>query len=87
MPDFDAETLKTMPAKDLPRVPIQVEGEPMLTTGYIVREGNNPWVCVSDNESPTFTGRRRTWEGRFSWAAVVEALNIPGVRLPMPKRR
>jgi hypothetical protein len=62
-----------------PAIPVDVTDFPLVTTGLAVPDGNNPWVVA---HTP-----RGTAEARFSWGAVLEALNTPGVRLPLDVER
>ena len=66
--------------EEFPPIPVVVDDDPMVTEGRIVEEGNNPWVEVR-----LTSGIYRA--SRFSWEAVLQALNFPrGNRLPIDRQ-
>lgn len=74
--------------RERPPIPIVVDGRPLLTLGKII-PSTNPWI-IAEMDHKTKGPRRsdsvawNIFEKQFSWSAVVEALNTPGVRLPIP---
>lgn len=55
---------------DTPKVEVIVDDDPSITHGRIIHEGNNPWIEVTLKNG-------KTRAKRFSWDAILQALNSP----------